>query len=970
MNKKLLIPLLVLLVTHWSVAAVQLTGNGQAACSIVLAENAGPVEQHAARELAKFLAKISGCTAPEISGSRIDGKYPVYLQLTDDPTVKAEGFLLDVKPDAMIIAGRGGIGTLYGVYEVLKKYGGIRWLIPGEAGEYFTPMPAITVPEGRTVKNPDFQFRDVSKVCMANISYVIDTWDWLVRNNGRIVASLGIVNHTEKHRQALTERGVISKFGGHSFSPLLHGTGLDGLKGKDARAKQDQLFAEHPEYFPLINGKRTMTRDGGVNPQPCTSHPDVIEIVANNALRWLDKAGDNEMMIDFGNNDTTAWCQCPNCVSQDPPVEKERRVVSTRYWLFANAVLDKILQKKPDARFAGWSYQNFSDPPTGVKPDLRVTHVMISNHRRCWKHALNDPNCPTNRWYYDYNKKWNAFGVPLHTYEELSYAGYNFLPNEKSWVDTLKFYHRELPNLQGMRTEICCPDGRYGPRFNNFKNLNNWSMMWQAMYMGMNFMWDVNADFDKVHEEINALYYGSGWQGGIREFRALLRKLYMEAGGCWGYGHSIPVGKFLDVPGAKEKLYQYLDSAEKAAAADTDPRALHNVKNERVFFEATWIKAHQEYISNFREIKVYPLQGEIVIDGKLDEADWKNADVVTRFKKTASTDLAQHQTAVKLAYDKDNLYIAIECLEPEPDKMKTLVKEHDGPVWEDNDVEIFLNDPILGGSYFQIMVNAAGVICDGMANPRFSPAFNSNMEVKTSIGDDRWFLEARQPIQPITGGQLTPGFVLKMNVMRHRVIEGDRIKNEVSTWSTGTPHNVETFHPITFAEPRAVAAGNRTEIDTRLWKNGSFNEVRKDSRIPAHWTVPGGQTPAAWSLSSAAQYGGDLEFLQHPDRPEDRFVRLRKGFIFQSCGIRTNSVLVSCRLRGKGQLRFMILRYTKTGGSLPSVTVRTEDVDSAQWINVNFEFVRPGEQDENWCMALFPGSDSEIDVDDIFLIPR
>ena len=105
--------------------------------------------------------------------------------------------------------------------------------------------------------------------------------------------------------------------------------------------------------------------------------------------------------------------------------------------------------------------------------------------------------------------------------------------------------------------------------------------MWQVMYMGMAFHWNVNADYDKLYEEANSLYYGKGWAGGMREFKKLLYKLFMEAPGCWGYGHSVPVGKFLDVPGAKEKLYSLLDSAEKAAAEDPHPHRHHHLAHRR-----------------------------------------------------------------------------------------------------------------------------------------------------------------------------------------------------------------------------------------------------------------------------------------------------------------------------------------------------------------------------------------------------
>ena len=130
----------------------------------------------------------------------------------------------------------------------------------------------------------------------------------------------------------------------------------------------------------------------------------------------------------------------------------------------------------------------------------------------------------------------------------------------------------------GMTTERSCPDGIYQAKYNKVDIKHGWRQMWQSMYLAMYFHWDIAADYEKVAEEANLLYYGKGWEGGIKQYRALLEKLFMDASGCWGYGHSTPVGKFMDVPGAKEQLEKYLAAAEKAAASDPDKRALEHVK--------------------------------------------------------------------------------------------------------------------------------------------------------------------------------------------------------------------------------------------------------------------------------------------------------------------------------------------------------------------------------------------------------
>ena len=950
-----------------SAAEFKLMDNGRAVCSIVIRKEADCVEKHAASELSLYLGKISGGKSPAVGLAPVKGTYPIYLELTDDKKVGSEGFKITADKNALRIAGKESVGVLYGAYEILKRYGNIRWLFPGDEGEYFKIKPTIKVPQILLIKNPDFSVRDVVMVSMSSHSPVFETRAWGARNNARFGVGASMAG---KHGEKILKYAPILFAGYHSFSPLLNGAYTKKFKSGEYKKFVEKQFAEHPEYYPLINGKRTISYHGGGEPQPCTSNPDVIRIFAENLAQVCRNMGKNSK-FEFGNNDYTLWCQCANCKKIDPKEEAERNIVSTRYWTFTNAVMEQVKKLNPDANVFGWTYQNFSEFPKGVKPSKHISHIMISNHRRCWKHPLDDKNCPNNKWYYEYNKKWNSANVPLFTYDMLSRVGREFIPNEKNWVDSLKYYHKHLPNFKGMKTEISCPDGIYY-KWKSYSNDNNWYMMWQSMYLAMLFHWDINADYEKAYEEINSLYYGKGWNGGMREFRKYLRSLYMDASGCWGYGQSVPVGKFLDVPGAKEKLYQYLASAEKAASSDPDKRALKHVKRDREYFEKTWVKAYNDYIKNFREIKAYPRMDKIVLDGKLDERSWKDADTVTRFKTAFKEGVAKQQTAVKLTYDKDFLYIGLECLEPSVNKMVSKITGHDGAIWDDNDIELFINDPILGVTYYQILFNAKGVISDGLCNPRFNSSYESNAQVKTSMGKDRWFAEVKIPAGTIFSGIFKPGVVLKMNVMRVRRVynENGKIDSEYSTWSMGTPNNVSTFHAVNFASPRAVGV-NRSAADTRLWKNGSFNEAVKKKKIYAHWKIKDNIIPASWNLSGGKQYGGDLEYLFHEGSTSDRFVRMRKGFIFNFYNIKEGKIVVSCRLRGKGQITFELLRYTAKWSGCGSKKLKTIEVNHKEWKNYSFTFDRPGDKTENQAFTVWPtGKDSEIDVDDVLLMPQ
>ena len=83
---------------------------------------------------------------------------------------------------------------------------------------YFDDTSTITVPEMTYIHNPDFSYRDISKVCMSSNSPVWETWDWGLRNNMRFHASPGVIR---QNFDGLKKRAIIAKMGGHCFSPLL-----------------------------------------------------------------------------------------------------------------------------------------------------------------------------------------------------------------------------------------------------------------------------------------------------------------------------------------------------------------------------------------------------------------------------------------------------------------------------------------------------------------------------------------------------------------------------------------------------------------------------------------------------------------------------------------------------------------------------------------------------------------------------
>ncbi len=783
-------------------AANNLMKNAKPACSIVLRQDAGPATRHAAEELALYLGKIAGGEKPAIGTTPVDGMYPVTFELVKDGKIEKEGFALVADKNGLRIQAQREIGHLYGAYEILKKYGGIRWLVPGDDGEYFTAKPTIEVPDQISYCNPAARIR-MFHFCSADYdSPAIETSDWMIRNNMRLHTSNNLFHHPRLEKMNIYRpRAAVSVDGWHCYSRLLLGVGTK-VKASDAKKAAEELFKEHPEYFPLVGGKRVITY-GATGPQPCTSNPEVVKLMAQNLVAHIKKIREDlpENYYILVNNDTTTWCECDQCKKADDPEEKKNGQIPTRVWTFLNALAAETFKLLPDAPIWGYAYQNYHAVPRGVKPDPRM-HVMLAFNDQCYRHKLADTNCPVNRRFLQYYKDWVKTGETLSTWEELPSSGGSYMPIEEIYVANIKTY-REL-GVGGTMPELFPLFGLTGPVRKSRMDDVAWLAMWQALYLGAQFLWDADADYDQLYEEANTLYYGKAWQAGMRDYRKLLTKAYTSSSGCFGYQHHNPAGRMLTQPGVEKELLEYLDKAEKAVK--DDPRSLNHVQMDRKLFGYHWQRTHELFVKNYRELHVYAKTAPIAIDGNIDEQDWQNADIMSNYKSNESM-AAQRQTQLRAVYEPDNLYIAIEVMEPCPDKMKSGAAN----VWDDNNVELYLNYPDMGDKYYHFIITHKGVVWQKKITPGESPAvFDSAAEIKTKVLKDRWMVEMRIPANTL-GMKCFTGQTWRLNSGRYRVVEGEPNESSSLLGTGGGNLPVETFIPLSFSGERSSGGATKRE---------------------------------------------------------------------------------------------------------------------------------------------------------------
>ncbi|MBP5182381.1 MAG: DUF4838 domain-containing protein [Lentisphaeria bacterium] len=945
--------------------------DGKSCCTIVVKKDAHVVEKHAAAELSKFLGKISAGEKPVIAEKPLPGTKAVKFALTKDDRLKDEGFMVRTTKDTVTFCGKEEIGFLYGVYELLKKYTGIRWLVPGDDGEYFTVQKTISVPEGEWISNPDFFFRNINWCCATYNSPKWDSFDWMVRNRLRIFS----LPHDKSIREGLLKRAYIIQAGGHCFNLLLAGYGLDGKPREAVKKEFLKMYKDHPEYFPLINGKRRFLE--GEEYQPCTSNPEVVRIMAENLVRNLRQhcsktPGGRYRLV---NNDGTGWCQCENCRKQD----LGSNMLSNRYWTFMNQLIAYVKEKEPNAILNTIAYQNFQEVPTDVLPDRRFATMELSFNRICYRHRLDDPNCPTNRDYFRKHKDWQKLsqklGIPLVTYGQIDALGMRFMPIEDVYPDFMRLYYKL--GVRGIRPQIPPVDGRYAKHYELRPMVRNcWYGMWQTLYLFAEQSWDIRTDTDKLLEEINTLYYGkAAWEAGMKDFRKLLCKAFHETPGCFGHGSQNPPGRCLDKAGVHEKLLSHLDAAEKAAAKDPDKRALKHVQRERWIFGLTWEKFRREYLANYRELRSYRRTSPVKIDGVLDEPDWGKADTISDFKLVYGKGPAKQQTYVRVFHEPEYIYFGVECMEPDVDKLREDTKEdHDGKVWNDNAVEFFLNHPDLSSAYYQIIVSSAGKVFDHFVVPggKSNVKFDSGIEVATRKLKDRWILEARIPTAHV-GEKCFDGQSWKVNVMRVRRVKGlepgQGIPVEASTWSMGAPHDVGTFLPVYFLEKR-IANLDGTEKDTRLWRNGSFDELDKRKNTSERRFFKDGKKPAYWHFCGKDP-SGSLESL--PDDPKAHYMRMR-GIIANEYFGKGEKAKVRFRVRGEGRISLAWYCYdVKEKGKRVYRDTRyfyEKDISEKEWKSVTLEVPRPQYDLVKFAAHLKPkDKNSFMDLDEVYITP-
>lgn len=313
---------------------------------VALPENAALVLRTAAEDYTNFVARVSG-VVPRIR-TAVDlkpGENAVRFEPTD---ALEESWKIFERAGDLVISGGGRRGVLYGVYHFLEDELGVHWLAPGVET---VPLRQAFVFSGERSGCPRMRYRDI----------------YFVPGKGATVFLARNRMNTET-----------PSFGGRMRygSPRDNHT-MYACLGKPEEVRE--LFKEHPDWFPLIDGKRFLDKaaHSGSQSQLCLTNPELrkywVERLRACIRRDRESAAKRglapPMFYAIDQNDCyDGFCKCQSCRAI---VDREGGN-SGLLLDFANFVAAALEKEAPEATFQMMALHSTEKPPRHLKPRHNV----------------------------------------------------------------------------------------------------------------------------------------------------------------------------------------------------------------------------------------------------------------------------------------------------------------------------------------------------------------------------------------------------------------------------------------------------------------------------------------------------------------------------------------------------------------------------------------------------------------------
>ncbi|HPU86475.1 MAG TPA: DUF4838 domain-containing protein [Candidatus Latescibacteria bacterium] len=446
-----------------------LSSNGRTSYIIVLSSQASRSEMHAATELQRFLEEMTAAHFPLVddgvpvaekeiavgAGRHTDALLPGL----DFGTFGAEELLVKTVGERIVIAGGRQRGTLYGVYRFLETLG-CRW--------FTAKVSRIPRTENLATGELDVREKPLLEYREPFFAEAFDG-DWAARNLANSNSASLMARHGGKVRYGTFV---------HTFETLL------------PVAKH---FAEHPEWYSEIDGKRISER-----PQLCLTNPQVLEKVIEGVRGWI-RAMPEATIFSVSQNDWTNPCQCAKCRE----IDEREGTPQGSILQFVNKVAEAIEDEAPHVAIDTLAYWYSRKPPKTLKPRRNVI-IRLCSIECCFAHPL-ESDCPENKKFAEDIREWSRIADRLYVWDYVTNF-HNYImpwPNFRVLGPNVRFFARH--NVVGLFEQGSYATGGGGEAAE------------MRAYVLAKLLWNPSADENRIRDEFIDGVYGKAADK-IREY--------------------------------------------------------------------------------------------------------------------------------------------------------------------------------------------------------------------------------------------------------------------------------------------------------------------------------------------------------------------------------------------------------------------------------------------------------------------
>ena len=509
---------------------------------VVVAAGAVPTVKFAGAELTNFLSRVLGAAVPMVE-SPTEGRVSVILGENawareagvgpeglerDAFVVKAEGTRIyvcgrddpkfDIAANLSRCAGWGPLmyaerATLFGVYDLLERYAGVRFYLPDEAGTIVPRADFVAVPAGTRRVTPDYLVRE---------PYFYGDGSWYCEKSA------------EDRRRVKSLYWLRLRFSTIRI-PCCHGS--------QNFHYTERFAATHPEFFALKpNGGRWTNPKVFAAFQYCWSDPGFQEELYQDvkayltgkpaSSRGLKKWGVNcfEDWVDIMPDDSFSGCWCERCQAaykrEADGKKKVRDYATELIWGVTAKIGQRLIDEKIEGRVTQMAYL-----PYGRVPDFPLptnVHVMVAQSGP-WSVTKPERQKAEYERYAAWAKKlghkiW-TWTYP-HKFGSTMIAGVPCMA-PRAWG---KYYAEAFPWIFGSFAESESDKSIYN-------HLN--------YYVFSRVCWDTKTDIDAVLDEYYRLMFGAGAKQ-MKAINEILEEKWLK--GVVGRVENTSVGPVAKVP--------------------------------------------------------------------------------------------------------------------------------------------------------------------------------------------------------------------------------------------------------------------------------------------------------------------------------------------------------------------------------------------------------------------------------------